>query len=61
MSKIKWFFLLLAISTLQVHSQDRGLRIGQVPPELDYHSFGKDELISFKGKDFDNTVFLIDF
>ncbi len=61
MSKIIWVFLLLAISSLQIHSQDRGLRIGQVPPELDYHSFGKDELISYKGNDFDNTVFLIDF
>jgi len=61
MLKIMWIFLLLVLFNVQIYSQNYGLRIGQVPPELVYHSIREDETMSYKGNDFKNSVYLIDF
>ncbi len=61
MLKIMWIFLLLVLFNVQIYSQKMGLRIGQVPPDLVYHSIREDETMSYKGNDFKNSVYLIDF
>ncbi len=61
MLKIMWIFLLMVLFNVQIYSQKMGLRIGQAPPDLVYHSISEDETMSYKGNDFKNSVYLIDF
>jgi len=61
MLKIIWIFLSLVLFNVQIYSQNYGLRIGQVPPELVYHSILEDETMNYSGNDFRNSVYLIDF
>ena len=61
MLKINWIFLSLVLFNVQIYSQNYGLRIGQVPPELVYHSILEDETMNYSGNDFKNSVYLIDF
>ena len=44
-----------------VFAQERGLHIGQTPPELVYFSLPGNKTVTYKEDDFKNKVFLIDF
>jgi len=54
-------FLFLILFCAGTYSQNTGLKPGQVPPDLAFHSFAKDEVVVYKDDDFKDTVFLIDF
>jgi thiol-disulfide isomerase/thioredoxin len=58
-----FFFSILLIVLIYSggYSQNKGLQKGEVPPELTYRSLAKNKIVSFKGDDFKDTVFLIDF
>lgn len=55
-------FLLYLISVLFFHpAGEKGLQIGQVPPELSYFSLSENKVVIFKENDFKDKVLLIDF
>ena len=58
-----FFYLLLTPVFLYtvVFAQERGLHIGQTPPELVYFSLPGNKTVTYKEDDFKNKVFLIDF
>ncbi len=57
-----FFSILLFILFYSIgYTQERGLQKGEVPPELVYRSLSEDKIITYKGDDFKDTVFLIDF
>ena len=61
---MKAFLYLLLTPVLfytAVFAQDRGLHIGQTPPELVYFSLPGNKTVTYKEDDFKNKVFLIDF
>ncbi len=61
---MKTFLCLFLVSVLfftAVFAQDRGLHIGQIPPELVYFSLPGNKTVTYKEDDFKNKVFLIDF
>jgi thiol-disulfide isomerase/thioredoxin len=42
-------------------AQERGLTIGQVPPELSYFSISENKIVAYKEEDFKDKDWLIDF
>ncbi len=58
-----FYFSLLILILLysSIYPQKSGLHKGDVPPPLAYYSSAKDKIVAYKGDDFKNSVFLIDF
>jgi thiol-disulfide isomerase/thioredoxin len=61
MGRIHFLFLVLLLFCNMMLAQERGLKIGQTPPELVYYSFTAEKTIKYKKDDFKNKVFLVDF
>jgi thiol-disulfide isomerase/thioredoxin len=61
MRKLLYLFLILVIFCVSVYSQERGLQIGQGPPELVYFSLSENKTVTYKAEYFKDQVFLIDF
>ena len=61
MKAFLYLLLTLVLFYTAVLAQDRGLHIGQTPPELVYFSLPGNETVTYKEDDFKNKVFLIDF
>lgn len=54
-------FILSVLFCSNIYSQNNGLKIGQVPPELVYYSISGNNTVTYKENDFKNKIFLIDF
>jgi thiol-disulfide isomerase/thioredoxin len=54
-------FLAAVSFCVSVYSQESGLKVGQVPPELVYYSQSENKTITYKEEDFKDKVILIDF
>lgn len=54
-------FLITFIFCTGTNSQERGLQIGQVPPELIYYSISENKTVVINENDFRNKVYLVDF
>jgi len=59
--KFYCLFLVPALFCVSVYSQEKGLKIGQVPPELVYYSLSENKMVTYKEDDFKDKVILIDF
>ena len=54
-------FLLYILFFSNNYAGEKGLKQGQVPPELSFFSPQESKMINYKGNDFKDNVFLIDF
>jgi thiol-disulfide isomerase/thioredoxin len=56
-------FLIIVLLSFYIgaSAQEKGLKIGQVPPELSYFSISENNIITYKKKDFKDKVYLVDF